>query len=148
MQAVDPEAASRAMQLLNGGGPGGGKRDLKHFVSLVSTWQRTRQVSLDRRNKEMTKKDFWGYWQSRNRKDPSIQKKWDKATSPAMFRRKRAWKDSSGKVWVWQPLQREMHSRDIISATLSGQPQDIVCGKAQANEWKHNQVCECTTGFF
>ena len=144
MMREDPDKAHQAVQLLRGNasqggssgssGGAGGKRNLKLFVTMMSSWQRTRQVSMDVRNKEMGMKDFFSYWRGRDRSDATIKKKWAAATSPSMFRKKRAWKTKSGKTRVWQPLQRELNNRDIISATLSGAPEEIVCGKAQAQE--------------
>ena len=137
MKLTDPAQAAEAFELLRGPKlPDGtrGERNLKGFVTLISGWQRSRQLSLDTGNREMDEKDFYGYWRGRNRDDPSIARKWARATKPEMFQRKLAWHNKKGKAIVWQRLQREINNKDMVIASLGGENEKMHCSKAAAQE--------------
>ena len=131
MHAQDPAAAAEARLCI--APDGNGRRDLRKFKTVLSTWSRTRETSLGLRWKELDKAEYKHHWLQRGRKKKQIKKMWQKATTAKKFKQKKALYKGK-RIYVWVALPREMSDRDVIANGLSCTGEPMMLGAGQMQE--------------
>ena len=118
------------------------QRSFSEFTTIITQWQRVRQMENIKGRIVCDKGEFRLHWKGRGKKKSKIKRMWKSAIQPQKFKQKLAWEKvwynkkgkKKKKILVWVKEQQRSADKDIVKNTASYSPATMQLDKKAAEK--------------